>query len=73
MYCLQLCFVGSGKWLLSIGMEEAAKVYTWNWDQKARIEARALASGDPPSEYNFADEKPAGIRIYSVYVVATEG
>ena len=54
-------------------MEEAAKVYTWNWEQKARIEARALATGDPPSEYHYSDEKPAGIRIYFLYVVATEG
>jgi hypothetical protein len=42
-------------------MEEAAKAYTWNWEQKARIEARAaLNPNDPPAEYHYADEKPAG-------------
>jgi len=47
--------------LLTIGMEEAAKAYTWNWEQKARIEARAaLNPNDPPAEYHYADEKPAG-------------
>ena len=30
----QLAFVGAGKWLLSVGMEESRVLHSWDWKNK---------------------------------------
>ena len=57
----QLCFVGAGKWLLSIGMEEAARAYSWDWEAKV---SQPSSSSELCAELLSCTDQIPGLRAH---------